>query len=423
MENNCSIEICLSGKWQVAAELSLKGDPLHGHERTPVHFSYELDYGLNHLGRQDIAALSLRYPVDIADHNLASWPAFLLDLLPTGAGRRRLCLTLGLPEGASADWDLLRRTGGPPPGNLRIGSEQTESISKHPGFARREVVERAENFIEYCLRKGYPVGGSSAVQGESPKALLSEDGGGRFHPSGTVPDKEVAREWLVKFPRGHTEIDRQILKAEAIYYELARGIGCNTAAPLCWDCDCLFVPRFDVFPVKGKLHRFGMETIASAIGNTGFGETVTLDEFAAAIRQFSTSPLADLTELLRRDVLNVALGNTDNHSRNTCFLKDTGSVRLAPLFDFAPMMVDPEWIARACRWRKHESAGYPRWRDVAHSIAANNEEEKVFRREMKRLLPLISKLPKWLQAAGIGTPILERCEERCRRVTEDLLEK
>jgi serine/threonine-protein kinase HipA len=423
MNNNCTIEICLSGNWQVAADLSLKGDTLHGHERTPVHFSYELDYGLTHLGRQDVAALSLRYPVDIADHQLPSWPPFLLDLLPTGAGRRRLCLTLGLPDGASADWDLLRRAGGPPPGNLRISSKQLESVLAHPGFTRREVVERAENFIEYCLHKGYPVGGSSAVQGESPKTLLSEDGCGRFHPSGTLPDKEVTREWLVKFPRGHTEIDRQILRAEATYYELARRIGCYTGYSLTWEDDCLFVPRFDVFPMEGKLHRLGLETMASAIGKPGFGETVSLDEFAAAIRQFSTAPLADIIELFRRDVLNVALGNTDNHSRNTCFLKGADSVRLAPLFDFAPMMVDPEWIARACRWQKHEAAGYPHWRDVVHSLASNHEDEKSLRIEMKRLLALLPKIPQWLRDAGIGTPILERCEERCHRVMEDLAEK
>ncbi len=424
MPRNCTIEISLAGQWQGAAELSVAADPLLGHERTPVRFSYDLDYAFVHLGRQDAAALSLRYPVDLADHHLPTWPSFLLDLLPTGAGRRRLCLTLGLPDTASADWDLLRQAGGPPPGNLRIGPRQTPPIARtRPGFHRQEVMQRAEGFIEHCLLNGCPVGGSSAVQGESPKALLSEDVNGRFHPSGTLPDNQVACEWLVKFPRGRTAIDRHILRAEATYYEVARRLGCHTAAPLTWESDCLFVPRFDIRSAAGKLHRMGLETMASAIGKTGFGEPVGLDEFATAIRQFSSAPIADLLELLRRDVLNVALGNTDNHARNTSFIKGTNVVRLAPLYDFAPMMVDPEWIARACRWPKQEeAAGYPRWRQLARQLSANADEEKTFHQELDRLRHQLPEIPAWLHQAGIDKQILARCEERCRRVGEDLAE-
>ncbi len=419
MDDACTIEVCLDGEWRLIASLDVRGDPTRGHAGTPTHLSYDLDYAFDQLERRDRVALSVRFPVDVADHYFSTWPPFLLDLLPTGAGRIRLCQRLGLPPGASADWELLRRAGGPPPGNLRIASSQSASSSLHAGFARREVVERAEGFIDHCLQRGYPVGGSSAIQGESPKILLSEDTCGCFHPSGTLSDSEVAAEWLVKFPRGRTETDRQILRAEAVYYEMAQRLGCRTGGTLEWDNDCLFIPRFDVRPSAGKLHRSGLETIASALGKTTFGERVYLEEFVFAIRQFSTVLLEDLVELFRRDILNVALGNTDNHSRNTAFLKGEKSICLSPLYDFAPMMVDPEWIARACRWRQNET-GYPAWRQLVGMVAETPEEEEALHAEMTRLMRLVPSLPGWLRERGISELILQRCEERCRYVVEQL---
>lgn len=181
----------------------------------------------------------------------------------------------------------------------------------------------------------------------------------------------------------------------------------------------LFVPRIDVRPIAGKLHRSGLETIASALGKTSFGERIYLEEFVLAIRQFSTSPLNDLVELFRRDILNVALGNTDNHSRNTAFLKGENSIRLSPLYDFAPMMVDPEWIARACRWQKHE-VGYPEWRQLARLVFDTREENEVLQTEITRLMGLVPKLPGWLREASISELIIQRCEERCQRTLEQL---
>ena len=160
--------------------------------------------------------------------------------------------------------------------------------------------------------------------------------------------------------------------------------------------------------------------MASALGKTTFGERVYLEEYVSAIRQFSTSPQDDLLELFRRDILNVALGNTDNHSRNTSFLKGENSIRLSPLYDFAPMMVDPEWIARACHWQQHE-AGYPAWRQLARTLAGTREEEDMLQAELTRLMGVVPDLPEWLRAENIGNLILQRCEERCQRVMEKLI--
>ena len=51
-------------------------------------------------------------------------------------------------------------------------------------------------------------------------------------------------------------------------------------------------------------------------------------------------------------MLNLALRNTDNHARNTAVQRLVdGSIQLTPLYDFAPMYLDPELIVRGCVWR------------------------------------------------------------------------
>jgi hypothetical protein len=63
----------------------------------------------------------------------------------------------------------------------------------------------------------------------------------------------------------------------------------------------------------------------------------------AAVARFATDPRGELKELILRDVLDVALGNTDNHGRNTAVSKHLdGRIELSPIFDFSPMVLDPQ---------------------------------------------------------------------------------
>jgi hypothetical protein len=64
-----------------------------------------------------------------------------------------------------------------------------------------------------------------------------------------------------------------------------------------------------------------------------------------------TDPEKELREFVLRDLLDVALGNTDNHARNTSVLKwPDGRIELSPLYDFAPMILDRRMVARVSRW-------------------------------------------------------------------------
>jgi Uncharacterized protein related to capsule biosynthesis enzymes len=73
-------------------------------------------------------------------------------------------------------------------------------------------------------------------------------------------------------------------------------------------------------------------------------------------------------EYIKRDVANLALGNKDNHARNTAVQRDfSGGIRLTPLYDFAPMYLHPDGIARRIRWEGNDSSA-PDWNRVIDKV-------------------------------------------------------
>jgi serine/threonine-protein kinase HipA len=82
----------------------------------------------------------------------------------------------------------------------------------------------------------------------------------------------------------------------------------------------------------------------------------------------------ELLEYFRRDVMNLALGNRDNHGRNTAVLKDTdGTIRLSPLFDFGPAFLDARSLTRVIRWDA-ERSGSLDWSEVLANLKTRFED-------------------------------------------------
>ena len=100
----------------------------------------------------------------------------------------------------------------------------------------------------------------------------------------------------------------------------------------------------------------------------GFGAAVRHDVYCQALAKVVTDPAREVREYLRRDILNLALRNTDNHGRNSAVLRKNGQLRLSPLFDFAPMFLDPEGIGRLSRWEDELPGDQPHWAVVCENI-------------------------------------------------------
>lgn len=416
-----TIEMYRDGAWRPAATLT-PVDSASGYLGACL-LDYVIDYAVEFAGpgTAGAAGLSCRMPADFQQFRLNHWPPFVLDLLPSGYGRRQWLVQLELQDGPGADWPLLMRGAAYPPGNLRVAEAAAArdpdtlvptaegdavAMKDHPGFRRADVIARTEPFVEYAFQHAIYAAGASDAQGVAPKLLLAQDRHGAWHAEGRLADRDVRSHWLVKRPRGDREDDRKVLRNEAAYMRVASRLGLRVHADLDWEEDNLFVRRFDRRVRHGNVDRYGMESLYSAAGIAEYGARAPHELLCNAILKFSTRPDADLVEYIKRDIVNVAMGNKDNHGRNTALLRsESGTVELAPLFDFAPMYLDPEGIARVCRWSgDREQAGDPDWGKVVELFPAPENRLAAALREFGRQLEA---LPDMMRECGVDDDIIE----------------
>ena len=370
---NCHIEIYLDGRWQTAATFEPDKSSLEKGTEGACRLEYDVDYAIANLNSPN-AELIPGLTVGFELFRFDTWSPFLIDLLPSGAGRRAWLRRMQIvKDGPQVDWHVLIKGSGCPPGRLRIA----EAVQPPPpdqfknGFPRTDILEQREDFLEYAAERGAHIAGASSVQGEAPKYLLVEDAAGMFHAEGALSDDKAARFWLVKFPRGERTNARnqQVLRNEAPYLEVARQFGVRTGAPLIYENNTLFVPRFDRVVDNGRVIRYGMHSLYALAGIPGFGAFVHHDIYCKALARHATDPAHELREYILRDVLNLALRNTDNHGRNSAVLRIDGQIALSPVYDLAPMFLDPEGINRVTRWEDERPGSQPEWARVCEKLS------------------------------------------------------
>lgn len=119
--------------------------------------------------------------------------------------------------------------------------------------------------------------------------------------------------------------------------------------------------------------------------------------------------------------MNLVFGNSDNQGRNLAVLKTDRAVRLAPVYDFAPMEMDPEGIIRTTRWNEFESGGDVNWPRLLKSFG---RDEEFLRAGLRELSTRLKDLPELLRSLGLPDETLrfpgmalEETERKLRRWT------
>jgi serine/threonine-protein kinase HipA len=253
------------------------------------------------------------------------------------------------------------------------------------------VAQRGDEFSEYLASYGLFVAGSSGVQGEWPKVLLTRAKDGLLYLDHTLPDEQAVQHYIVKFGRGTDRQLASILRHEASYMTLAQQLGLRVHAPLVLRERALFIPRFDRVMQGDQVQRLAQESIATLTGMPGFESVPTHDQVCVALLRHCTDPQAEVLEYIKRDVVNLALGNKDNHARNTAVQRNfNGHIALTPLYDFAPMYLHPDGIARRIRWEGNDG-GQPNWGRVLDRVCELGEQ--VQRGQRKKVPPLVQRAP------------------------------
>ncbi|RDK03982.1 type II toxin-antitoxin system HipA family toxin [Paraburkholderia lacunae] len=403
---DCTLQIFLDDSWVDCAQIELNGGL--------CQWNHLVEYAIEYPN----APVSLAEPVDLQIRAPRTLPAFLYDLVPQGAGRRFLLGELELQDGPDADFPLICAGAFNPIGRIRVAEAVNyfeAHVGRHPdarglpGLTIDEVVVRSSDFAERIFLHGMLGTGTTGVQGAAPKYLLTRDRAGLLHGDAILPDADAKQHLIAKLPRGSTAADEKVLRNEAAYMRVAAALDIRTHPDLpTLHGDVLLIPRFDRIARDGKVGRLHQESVASILGLAGFDPRPSLFEVVAGIRKVVSDPAAETLEFIKRDVLNLAMRNTDNHARNTAVQLVEGRVQLTPLFDFAPMYLDPELIPRALRWYQLDTrAELMDWADVLAALPVPDHERRMLAGELSRFAVQIERLPDTMAAQGVDHDIIE----------------
>lgn len=393
------------------------------------HLEYLEEYAMQHLLEDNLFACSLHYPINFYNDN-KGFAYFLDDIVPSGASRNywENALNLRGLKAEEAYYQLLKYGAIAPIGHLRIKEAYEEihnKINQNTVFYTiDDVKNRCSSFLEHCHEQGMIVSGATGAGGEAPKILIRMNLQQHIWIDNEQSGKSQDDYFLVKYPRHKkTERDCDILRAEYYYYQELASMGFDTIDIKKMrleegeDYPSLWLPRFDIIhDENGNCQRYAVESVYSLM-QKGAGSTlkheacieqlINLIQKSNTIQNGGVFNVAEFViEWVRRDLLNIIFGNSDNHGRNIAFLRSKNDIKLAPIYDFAPMKADPEGIVRTIKWSdKVEKGGEYDFQAIAESLAYHIEPSQLMsalHQTAQQLLDLQSQL----HQRGVPTSIL-----------------
>ncbi|MDA8152251.1 MAG: HipA domain-containing protein [Acidithiobacillus sp.] len=427
MSQETDLEIFVNGRWVSAGVLRWN--------RGVCDLEMDRAFFDGGLGAPPVVSLSLPEKQDHfswkdAQARTAVIPPFLYDLLPQGQARDHLIRTLHVEHRDDrADLPILLHGAANPIGRLRLKTavdywqpalDDARTQADQWAFTQDQVTMRDERFVEAMHAFGFIAAGSGSLQGAAPKFLLAINRDGLFVPDMLLADADVTKHVLVKYPRDPRGIDQDILRHEAMFLNVAAQIGLRAGdEPVQWEQDTLIFKRFDREISGSLVIRLHQESLLSAGGIPGFGQMVDHEYFIQVINNKATDPQKEIAEYIKRDMLNIVLGNTDNHGRNTALqITQGGDVRLCPVFDIAPMFMDASAIPRQTRWQADkENSGVVRWGRVVDALPDTINQDAVTK-AITDFMEKLASVPILLKEMDANERALERVRRGLRLIMD-----
>ncbi|MBW2199024.1 MAG: type II toxin-antitoxin system HipA family toxin [Deltaproteobacteria bacterium] len=270
-------------------------------------------YGKSYLQRSDAISLDLReLPLEggVFRPRVGEMHGVIRDAAPDAWGRRLLLYRLQQDNITELDY-LLNA------GSDRIGALVIQKSSDHcqiqetPAAMLDHLVEAAELF-------------ESSVGGARPKSLLYDN----------------QSSWIAKFSSGTDSYP--VVRSELATMWLAGQ--CNIQVPAVrvvesMGKDVLLVERFDRIRAEtGPKRRFMISGLTALQLHETESPLASYLDLAGFIRRYAKDAGQDNSQLFRRMMFNVLIGNNDDHARNHAFFWDGTWYELTPAYDICPML-------------------------------------------------------------------------------------
>lgn len=211
-------------------------------------------------------------------------------------------------EGAFLSDD--RETAAPPWATLRTLEEASRNFEQ-------DETGLSEKWLNQLIRPGSSLGGA--------------------RPKATVVDTK-GQLWIAKFPSKHDENDTGAW--EKVVHDLARMCGLNVPDSKVEKFSKLgstfLVKRFDRNGEK-RMHFASAMTLLGKTDGASAEDGSSYLDIVSFIKANGANPKADLIELWKRVVLNMAVTNSDDHLRNHAFMLTSKGWVLSPLYDVNPV--------------------------------------------------------------------------------------
>ena len=315
-------------------------------------------------------------------------PPWFAGLLPEGALRELVTVEMG--PGDHDSFDLITRLGGDLPGAVLVIPDNADA----PDSAGPLRWDRVAG-LQVPLPDGVV---KFSLAGVQLKFAALADGDRFTAPARAGEGRHVLKLASQRFPA--------LPEAEYSAMTLARSLGLDVAA-----CDlvgtariegvpaeflvgdhALVVQRFDRPGGEGRIHIEDAGQVLGVWGERKYtqGNTETIVKMIA---RFSTDWRADVLEAFRRIVVDVLIGNGDNHLKNWSFIYPApGQVRLSPAYDIVPtvLFIPNDTLAlKFVGTARFESVRLNRFRRLASHLELNPDWiEKEIRLTTRRALEL-----------------------------------
>jgi serine/threonine-protein kinase HipA len=320
--------------WNLAARLTVRGQDIG----RPVA---ELVYARSWRDRKDGFEFDpINLPLIDGTHEQRRMIGTLEDACPDRWGRHLLAerfarlqdeAVAANPNGKirkiPTDFDTLLLSGDDRCGALAFGPTRNGPVLLNALVPIRNLAEMEEKMVQFD--DGMPVeadiarmAAGTALGGARPKCTVRLDDGSL---------------WIAKFRRSDDSYD--VIRCEHAMMTLASKAGVEvpeTRVVSLGKREALLVRRFDREYLGGdSYHRIPFVSAMSLLKLSMTDDGGSYMEVADHMRR-ATMPVALLSDLYRRMLVNIACGNTDDHLKNHGFLRLDNKWTLAPAYDIVP---------------------------------------------------------------------------------------